>query len=253
MNNLFQENKKSFLLLLGLLFILIIVAYFLFYQPMTKELQKQENQKTQLESDIATYHAQLNNADNVASLNKDIEIMKLAKFMPSTPELENFLMTIGEIELLSGSRIYDITFSYDGTLPERTVEEEGTADTESAETAEEDTSDEASAVADAEPKADAVEVETPPVIEMIEKPENLRLITASMNVASPDYEHYQQFIQEIEKQERIMMVNRIEFEKPAESELMLGEDVDESIVSTIDVTTFYYDETGANGQSSIAE
>ncbi|RDW16338.1 hypothetical protein CWR48_16980 [Oceanobacillus arenosus] len=237
MNSLFQENKKSFLLLLGLVFVLIIVAYFLFYQPLTKELKAQKSQVTQLQSDIALFNVQLEHVDNDDSLDMDIENVRLANIMPPTPELESLVKTLNEIELMSGSRIEELRFSYDGSLPERVVNEEAVVDSESA------VPEEPVATEDVETDSNPeVSGEITPVIAMPEKPENLHLITVSMDIASPDYEHFQILLKEIEKQERIMMVNRLEFDKPAESVLMIGDEANESIIATIDITTFYFDE-----------
>ncbi|QGS69018.1 hypothetical protein CV093_13235 [Oceanobacillus sp. 143] len=124
-------------------------------------------------------------------------------------------------------------------LPERVVAEEENEVTESTET--EEVIEETESAEDQESKSDLEEVETAP-IDMAEKPENLHLFTVSMDIASPNYEQFQVLLKEIEKKERIMMVTRLEFDKPAESEMMLGDEVDESIIATIDITTFYFEE-----------
>lgn len=246
MNNIFQENKQAFLLLLGLLFILIGVFYFLFYQPLTKERDSAVEQEVTLQDEIESLNSEINQQDSIEIDNNEFENMILAKKMPDNPELEEFLLTLNEIELVSDSRIENLAFSYDGSLPERLTEEEDeeTADTDENSTVgnpgEELVSEEEELIEEA-----AVEVNS--IMEMEGKPENLRLITVRIEVFSPDYDQFQTFLTEIENQERIMMVNRLEFEKPAEQELVIENSEDETIRTVVDVTTFYYDysETGS--------
>ena len=235
MNNIFQENKQAFLLLLGLLFILIIVAYFLFYQPLTKERDSAVEQETALQAEIESLNAKVIQNEQTEVDENEYENMILAKKMPSTPELEEFLLTLNEIELVSGSRIENLGFSYDGSLPERFIDEEEDVDDEATENPNEELVSE----------EDLVEervVEVNPIFEMEGMPENLRLITVRIEVFSPDYNQFQAFLTEIEKQQRIMMVNQLEFEKPAEQELVIDDSEDETIRTVVDVTTFYYED-----------
>ncbi|MFD1851899.1 hypothetical protein [Oceanobacillus bengalensis] len=234
MNNLFQENKKAFFLLLGLLVVLLLVVYFLFFQPVTKDLKANENERMQLENEVKILEIQIDNNENPDVGEESIENIKLAKKMPLDPELENLILTLEEIEIISDSRFDNISFSYDGSVPQRTIEEEETTDTE--ETAEQNN------VEELEVDIETTEEAPESVIDMEAKPEDLHVITLNMSVTSPDYEHFQTFIQEVEKQERMMMVSSLDFQKPAESELLFTEEPDESIYSDVSITTFYYEE-----------
>ncbi|HLT55754.1 MAG TPA: potassium transporter, partial [Bacillota bacterium] len=58
----------------------------------------------------------------------------------------------------------------------------------------------------------------------------------------PDYDHFLTFIQEIEKQERMMFVGNLDFQKPAEQELIINEEPTEIIVANVNIVTFFYDQ-----------
>ncbi|RLL47868.1 hypothetical protein D8M04_00895 [Oceanobacillus piezotolerans] len=230
MNNLFQENKKPFLLLLGLLFLLIIVFYFLFFQPLMKDLKSKENSLTQLDNEVAVLGIAVKKAEaKVSQDESNIEQLRLADKMPANPELEKLILTLEEIAMVSGSRFDSISFSYDGTVPERASEEET-----------DETSNQESIEETAEPSESEEIEEQTEVINMEEKPEGLQVVNISMSVISPDYEQFLTFMKEIENQERMMTVSSMDFQQPSESELLADEAI-ESVVSNVNITTFYYE------------
>lgn len=222
MSNVLNENKRIFTFILVLLFILLVVVYFTLVRPLERQQESAENNVNTLNDEIAAYEARLENDSG----GMDVETLLLEKKVPLTPELESFLLTLQEIELVSDSIIDNVRFRYDGELPESLIAEdeeiEGETPVESGgESLEED---------------DA----TVTVAEDENKPENLRVITAEIDVRTSNYETFQNFLTEIEKRERITRVDRLEFEKPAE--LALIENPSEEIVVTIEVSTFYYEE-----------
>lgn len=218
MNNYFHENKKNAHILLGLFFLLLIVMFFLFLQPLSKELKSTTNLINQTEDDIALLKVQLENADGDTLQSDDLDRLRYANQLPMTPETEEIILMLEEIEFISGSRINDVIFSYDGSLPEQStteedkeVEQEGTED-----------------------------VSQDPLIILEEKPEDLQIITLDLSVSSPDYEQFQNFLKEIEKQERMMMVSSMSFQNPAERELLI-ENPNETINANLTISTFYYE------------
>jgi type IV pilus assembly protein PilO len=234
MNNIFQENKKSFFLLLGLLFLLLIVAYFFFYQPKSQEFKKKEGQVEILENDNQVLQIKISNAEHDSGSEVGIENYLLENKLPLKPEIEELILTLQEIELISDSRFDNISFSYGDTAPQR-EEEETDIDKEDDSQSEEDTDNETQTDTDTADSETFVEN----AINFEEIPENLQVITVSFSVTSPDYEHFQQFINLIENQERFMTVTSMDFQKPAEREIVLDEDA-ETITSDVNVTTFYF-------------
>lgn len=241
MNSQFQEKKGTFLLLLGLLFLLLVVFYFMFFQPLMKESKATENELRQAESDLAIMKAEAEKSrDNVVEEEMDIETMKLAQRLPKEAAIDELILALEEIETISGSRFEGISFAYDGSVPERSAEEEEEDDAsqESSEDETNKTLEEKQAEEQEETQDEALES----AINLSEKPESLHVITVSMNVTSPDYDHFQIFLQEIEKQHRMMFVNGMDFVLPGEEELLLAENPNELVSANVNITTFYYEE-----------
>ncbi|MBS3682031.1 hypothetical protein KGF86_17705 [Ornithinibacillus massiliensis] len=223
MNSLFHENKQSFLLLLALLFILLTVVYFFFYLPMNQELKSKENNMELVEKDVSTLQSEVMKLEE--GNQAGVEPYMQAEKLPQDPELEKLILTLQEIEFISDSRIDNINFTYGGSKPLRTdVEDEVEAEPEPENQDEE--------------LEEVEQVES--VIDLVNKPDNLEVISVSMAVNSPDYEHFQLFLNQIEKQERFMTVSSLHFQKPAERELLLEGDSFQTITANVTITTFYY-------------
>ena len=167
MNNLFQENKNALLLILGLLFLLLFVFFFLFFRPLSEDLKAEEKNVKQLENDIALLEVEVAKAESTDNVDDKIDTLKLAKKMPLDPELKALILTLEEMEAISESRFDNISFSYDGSIPERFVEEE--EETEGADNTADETNDE---IADEENNTEIEAPEPESVINMEEKPDN---------------------------------------------------------------------------------
>lgn len=234
MNNLFEEKRTLFLLLLSLIFLGLLAVYLFFIQPLSGELRTAKNTSVSLEADIDVFEAK--NSPELSK--KDIDTLLLQKKVPLKPELEKLLLTFQEIEQTSGSRIDEVEFEYDGSEPEFDLGQE--EEKESGENAEdqENSSDEDT---DGESQEDsAIEENADENTEDSTKPEKLHLVTAKLTVLSPDHEHFMKFIKEIEALKRVTRVDKLEFFKPAEKELEFQENPNETMAFTIHVTTFYY-------------
>lgn len=102
-------------------------------------------------------------------------------------------------------------------------DEQATEDNENSEDNESDTNDESEQATD----------ET-----VTNLPTNVKLITINLSVASPDFEHFQLFLQELEKLERITRVDTLTFTKPAERELLYEKDGNQAVTADVQITTF---------------
>ncbi|MEN2467096.1 hypothetical protein [Ornithinibacillus sp. JPR2-1] len=223
MNSLFHENKQSFLLLLALLFILLTVVYFFFYLPMDQELKSKENNMELVEKEVSTLQSEVMKLEE--GNQAGVEPYMQAEKLPQDPELEKLILTLQEIEFISDSRIDNINFTYGGSEPLRTdVEDEVESESEPENQDEE--------------QEGLEQVES--VMDFANKPDNVEVISVSMAVNSPDYEHFQLFLNQIEKQERFMTVSSLHFQKPAERELLLEGDSFQTITANVTITTFYY-------------
>lgn len=169
--------------------------------------------------------------------------------MPLSRQLDELILSLQEIEMVSGSQIASINFNnYDGGLTEADGTNEnnestdGTDDTATNEP-DENQSDKQAA---ADESNDDIESDTNDESEqatdetVTNLPTNVKLITINLSIASPDYEHFQLFLQELEKLERITRVDTLSFTKPAERELLYEKDGSQAVTAEVQITTFYY-------------
>ncbi|HLQ97224.1 MAG TPA: hypothetical protein VK135_00905 [Candidatus Dormibacteraeota bacterium] len=226
MNNMFEENRSTFLMLVGLMFVLLMVLYFAFISPLLSDLKEKKSSQVDLQNDIAVLEKKLQQLDE-SEEEFEQEQLELQKKIPLTRELEEIVLILQEIELHSSSVIEEINFYYDGSLPtsdfiheldtEEMVEDEDGSEGEKGEN-----NDEKS-----------------PTIDLVEKPERLQLITLNMEITSPTYDDFLQLVTEIEQQERIMGVSKVQFETQSES---VDVETDGSIEAEVELITFFYQE-----------
>lgn len=227
MNNIFQEKRNTFLLLIGLLFVLLIVLYFAFISPLLSDFKGKKASQVSLQNDIAVLEKQL---EQLADVQEEFEQeqLELQKKIPLTRELEEIVLILQDMELQSSSLIESIDFYYDSSLPTSDFLYELDSD--------EVIEDEDSSVVEGVENDD----EASRAIDLNEKPESLQIITIRMDISSPTYDDFLHFITEIEQQERIMSVSGLHFEKTSEEGLVLAEELDETITYQVELITFYY-------------
>lgn len=226
MYNLFQENKRIFFILITLLFILLIILYFIVLQPIFAQKRNTENSSEGVNTTISQLQQEL--ADTKDEDTFDPEKYTYDKKLPESKELDELLLKFEKMEAISSNRIIKMDFSYVGSIPETGVDKTGD-ETEETETSTEESSDE------------STKEDIEPAIDISNKPEALQPIIIDMEVAAPDHDHFQQFLTEIEKEERLTVVSTLEFEKPAEQELVRAEEPIEEVVFKIQLMTFYYE------------
>src|SRR5690625_3803048 len=199
MNNMFEENRNTFLMLVGLMFVLLIVLYFAFISPLLSDLKGNKISQADLQNNIAVLEKQFQLLDESQEAFEQ-EQLELQKKIPLTRELEEIVLILQEIELQSSSLIEEINFYYDGSLP--TLDSIHELDTE--EMVEDEDGSEGEKGEDKDEKNTT--------IDLVEKPERLQLITLNMEITSPTYDDFLQLVTEIEQQERIMGVSKVQFE-----------------------------------------
>lgn len=219
MNSLFQEKRGSILMLIVLFFILLGTLYFVFVRPQSEQLKSILQAKEMLQTDVNVLEKKIDNLSN----EPNIDMKVLEEKMPLAPELDALLLSFQELEQVTGSRINEIDFAYDGELPEVELEEES----------------ESTEANDGESE----EKKEERMIDINLDMEELGLVTAELTVLSPDYDHFLHFVKEVEKQERVTRVDQLEFTKPGERELNFTKDPDETVEYKVQVTTFYFKES----------
>lgn len=230
MNNLFHENKRILWVLMSLLLILLIVLYVIFLKPMREEAEHVEASSQTLKLDIEQLQGEL-------ETKKDDEVFvyeehEQEKKLPKTKLLDQLLLTLEEIEAVSSSQIIKVDFSYDGDFPETGMDETGE---------ESDPAHQSDDANENDEENDAEDKKVKPAIDISDKPEALQPIIVELEVASPNYKRFKQFLTEVEKQERITVVSTLEFEKPGEEELIKAETPSKIMTFKVQLMTFYLD------------
>lgn len=217
MNNIFQEKRNIFLLLVGLLFMLCMVLYFAFLSPLLGDMKQKEQSIESLQADVAVLEKRVEKlGENQENFEKEHALLQ--KKIPFTRKLDEIVLILQDIERQSSSLIKSVDYQYESSFPTAIFSKE-------LEVNEEDQS---------VGKSDEGVL---PTIDFGEKPESLQIFTIQMDVSSPTYEDFLQFITDIEQQERIMSVSRLRVDKPTEAELS----EDEMVTYNVELITFYYD------------
>lgn len=241
MNEQFQERRNIYLALAGLILILLIVLFFAVLKPMLDEKSTNEAEALTLQKQVDDLEIQKKRAKNSADFGQDESTLYKAK-MPLNPSLDELMRSLEEIGAVSMSRIDKVEFAYDGDIPLGDKEEESSDPDNAVADSNAGTDDEATANTDQNENSGTTTTTDNKVAQLeLQAPENLHTIAMRMEVASPDYEHFDQMMKEIEKLDRVTLVNTLEFKKPAEAELVLDQNPDETVTCTVELITFYYD------------
>lgn len=235
-----SSKNSTPLLLIVLVAALLFAIYYYVLLPKKEEVESLQNSIEATKSEITSIEEQITAINESKSLDQ-ATLLEMRKKMPATKGLNELLLNIEETQYVSGTQILTVNFNNYDTLvsgselenPYAPSEEEGEETTTDNQSTEEETSE----GGDSETDAEEVPVST---IAKESLPPELKLITFEIDVASPDFTHLSNFIKEIEKIERIMHIDLIDFNLPGEDN-DFKEDPQESIEATVQVTTFYYE------------
>lgn len=240
-----RENKRAALLLLGAVIALILAGvYYLYMQPLKEQNEAKRSANALISAEIVALQAQAEEGEEEIP-NQD-DPYELMKKVPQDRELDKIIRTIEEIELITGTRVGSINFNtYDeaGSTgfteeeEEEVVNEEPEEQGETAETDEEtpepgDSSTEAREEAEEEP----MPIST---ISASQLPEELKMITISLNVTAETEEELVAIIKEIEALERVYRIDTLTLGLPDEAQLAAPE-AEVQVSASLTVTTFYY-------------
>lgn len=230
MNDYFQENKRSLFILVSLLFVLAIVLYFFLLHPLLGDLSKQEKNNQSIEKEIELLQAQIDNID-VDHTELDLEQLALEKKIPKKRDLDEYILSLQQLEFITHSEIEQIQFVYDSNLEAIEDEEEQTADEAEDDDETEDLGDEV----DSEQEDLTIDAE---ILE--EKPESLHVMTVRLTASSPSYDDFINLLETIEEHERVSIVTNLNFTQPTETDEYFTDDFTETITFNAELTTFYY-------------
>jgi hypothetical protein len=232
MKSLSGKNSTT-LLLIVLIAALLFAFYYYIILPKKEGVESLESSIESTRSEISSLEQQIEEIN--ASKNLDqATIFEMRKKVPQTRNLDDLVLNIEETQYVSGTKILSIDFNNYDTLVADSGFDRPDA---SAEEDESDGENEGTSQGENEEESDEAPVSP---IDNESLPPELKLITFEIDVQSPDFQHLVNFIKEIEKIERIMHIDIIDFSLPGE-ENEFAENPEDSIEATIQVTTFYYE------------
>src|SRR5690625_1927936 len=161
MNDYIQENKRSLYMLVGLLFLLAIVLFFLVLRPIMNDLDAQKRTNQAKEADIELLESQLANMKKQLE-EEEPEQLVLENKVPSERKIDEYILSLEQLENKTNSEISNIDFVYDSSI--EVVDDIN------------------------ESSEDAEETEESPAEEIIlGKPDELQVITVRFTVTSPSF------------------------------------------------------------------
>src|SRR5690606_23365446 len=125
MNEYFEENKRSLIILAVMLFLLAAVVFFVLVRPLVKDYKAEQNRIEQLKNEIELLEAHIENLQD-SSGEVDLKQLMLENKIPRERELDEFILALQQLELHTESRIDSIEFAYDSSFEVETAEEEET-------------------------------------------------------------------------------------------------------------------------------
>lgn len=233
--NLSRKEKILFFLLLFLVLAFAVGSYFFFIQPKKEELANKEQELETEQQLLATIESRLANIDSTMYTST----VQLQKEVPVKPLVEKLLLDIEKAEIVSESFVAAISIGEGTELTPEEMEgnnEEEAAEGENAEG--EDGSEEEQEDGSSEEKGEREEAETDAPEEVtIPLPEGVEKITVELEVQSDNYFQFEKFIETLENNERITLIENITIE--GQEEITSEEQEDEPLTYTVSLSIFY--------------
>lgn len=256
-----SSNANSTPIILTALLLAVLCAiYYFVVMPKMDEVSSLESAVATSEANIASLNEQIEQVSSVQDEDAENEFV-IRKKLPSKRQLEQLLLNIEEMEYVTGTRITSVSFNnYDALVSGSTLLDPNAppvdpnapaqdpnapaadttatdGSTQEATTTPENTNGESTDPNSSETAVDEVPVSS---IDVATLPPNLKMVTFNIEVEAPDEQSLIMFLKEIEKLERIMNVETIDFELHGE-ENTFTPDASKVVATSVQVTTFYYE------------
>lgn len=243
--NLSSGKNTQILLLVALVAALLFAVYYYVVLPKQREEDALHRSIQTLNSEISTIQTSINQLE-AENAQHSTNIYSLEKKVPRTQEIDELLLNIEEIEYVSNSYVTSISFSEGTPVADAGIgiQTEEAVNPDQNATTNQNASTNQNATTDPNTNAQGTEDQTAdenvePTF-MIDLPPELKMLSFTLEITSPDYNHLLQFINEIESLERIMHIDTISYSLPGE-QAVIDENVSPTVQASIQVTTFYYE------------
>lgn len=229
--NQVSSSKNATVLVIVLIIVVLLAVYFYVIQPKKDQVIEIEKTVGILQSEITDLKARIVNTEDELE-EESINDFELRKKVPQNRSMMELLQNIEEVEYVSDSRILAINFNnYDTQVAESQLQDPKAQSSDNANNNGEE------ATTEQQTATENIPVST---IAKESLPTELKMVTFSMDIESPNKAKLKQFIKELETLERVMHIDKIDFSLPGE-ENDFAEDSSDKVSATIQVTTFYYD------------
>lgn len=218
--NLKLPNNKVTILIAGLLLIALFSSvYFLDLYPKMKEIPLKESELSSQEQLLSVLQGKVTKTNT----NTFQSTVALQKVVPVKPLTQQLLLEIEKAEVVSGSFVVNMQFE-DGEVTADTSKVE---ENKLEERIEEDL--------DPESNSESVEVEKEEVMKPL--PTGVKKVSVTLNVESPSYFEFEEFIRILENSERITVIEAIDF--TAGEEIIEYEQTDKPLSYQVTLSAFY--------------
>ncbi|CAM5182852.1 Type IV pilus assembly protein PilO OS=Ureibacillus acetophenoni OX=614649 GN=SAMN05877842_10471 PE=4 SV=1 [Ureibacillus acetophenoni] len=237
--NLSSNKNTQVILLVALVAVLIFAVYYYLVLPKQSEVDALNRKIQDLNTEISTIQSSITQLETNKGTST-ANLFALRQKVPPTSDVDELLLNIEEIEYVSDSLVLSISINDSGS---------SAADAGIGITSPEDPTADPNAVNSTDTQNAGTETtegetvnETPPLVSPIATslPPELKLLSFSIEVESPDYNRLLKFIDELEKLDRIMHIDSISYSLPGE-EIEFAEEETQSVTASLQVTTFYYE------------
>ncbi|WP_404404127.1 hypothetical protein [Jeotgalibacillus malaysiensis] len=201
------KRQATVILLIFLLFVQLLVFYLFFVRPAAAKNEALTARTELLESEVIIAEAE----SNTDPVQEDSPRVIQEDKLPLTKAEDQVLLAMQSAELVSGTQIDIVGFGDEAEVAPLNSDEE---------------------------LLEEEEQETEP---LTEPGEGLQSVTFTAEVSSPDFSSLQLFIKEMERLERVINFEGLEFEQLTDEERLLS-DQDDTIVLQLTATAYYYHE-----------
>lgn len=227
---MFSNKNSAPLLITAVVLLLLFAIYYYLVIPKKDQVASIQSSISSLEQNITELQSSIATLESPEGAAKN-NTFAYEKKLPLQKAMNELLLNIEEIELLSTTKVSGMQFNnYDALVSESTLE-----------VLEEETTEDAEAEPTDEAETEAAETEETLPTSTIAKeslPQELQMVTFTVNVEAMDEESLTIFLKELETLERIVRIDGVDLQVPGE-ENQFAEEAG-VINASIQATTFYY-------------
>lgn len=235
-----SSKNSTILILTAFIAAILFALYYYIVTPKLEEVDAKESLISSLQQEMSTIQKQITlieeNGKSASTSN-----LTLRKKVPQTRAVDEVIRNIEEIEAVTGTRIEAMDFNnYDSLVLDSTITDPNLANSEEQADTQQSGNEAEKQSAENDESAEVKDKIPLATLNKDSLPKELKLVTFTIDVVALDNNAMVEFIKEIEKIDRVMKIDAIDFTLTGEEE-KFQEDADTTLQSTIQVTTFYYE------------